>query len=73
MHVLLVLVSLHVQGQVVRSGKGAGAHGALEGLGSCVLPVMTRQFIRTGKAPVTVFPRAPVGLLTWRRAEQRKG
>lgn len=69
----LVLVPLHVQGQVVRSGEGARAHGALEGLSPRVLPVVARQLVRTGEAPVTVFPRAPVGLLTWRRGEKRRG
>lgn len=61
---LLVLVSLHVQGEVVGSGKGARADGALEGFGACVLPVMTRQLIRTSETPVAAVPRAPVGLLT---------
>lgn len=60
----LVLVSLHVQGEVVRSGKGARADGALEGLGARVLPVMARQLIRTGETPVAAVPRAPVRLLT---------
>lgn len=60
----LVLVSLHVQGEVVRSGEGARADGALEGFGARVLPVMARQLVRTSKTPVAAVPRAPVGLLT---------
>lgn len=71
-HAALVLVSLHVQGQVVRPGEGARAHGALEGLGARVLPVVARQLVRTCEAPVAALPRAPVGLLTWRRAEQSR-
>lgn len=60
----LVLVSLHVQGEVVGSGEGARADGALEGFGACVLPEMARQLIRTCEAPVAAVPRAPVRLLT---------
>lgn len=61
---LLVLVSLHVQGQVVRSGEGARADGALEGFGARVLPVVARQLVGAGEAPVAAVPRAPVRLLT---------
>lgn len=61
---LLVLVPLHVQGEVVGAGEGAAADGALEGLGPRVLPVVARQLVGTGEAPVAALPRAPVGLLT---------
>lgn len=60
----LVLVSLHVQGEVVGSGEGARADGALEGFGARVLSEMARQLIRTCEAPVAAVPRAPVRLLT---------
>lgn len=69
---LLVLVSFHVQGQVVRSGKGARADGALEGLGARVLPVVARQLIWTGETPVAAVPRASVRLLTCRTGRKRK-
>lgn len=62
----LVLVSLHVQGEVVGSGEGARADGALEGFGARVLSEMARQLIRTCEAPVAAVPRAPVRLLTCR-------
>ena len=39
------LMSLHVQGQVVRSGEGSVAEVTLEWLGACVLPVVTSQLI----------------------------
>lgn len=60
----LVLVPLHVQGEMVGSGEGPGANGALEGLGTRVFPVVARELVGTGKAPVAAVPRAPVRLLT---------
>jgi len=39
------LMSLHVQGQVVRSGEGSVAEVTLEGLGARVLPVVTSQLV----------------------------
>lgn len=72
MQTLLVLVSFHVQGEVVRSGKGARADSALEGFGARVLPEMARQLVRTSEAPVAAVPRAPVWLLTWRTGEKDK-
>lgn len=65
-------MSLHVQGQVVGSGEGARADGALEGFGAGVLPVVTRQLVRTGEAPVAAVPRAPVRLLTCRKRGKEK-
>ncbi len=38
----LVLVSFHVEGQVVRSGEPTATHGALERFGPCVLPEVAR-------------------------------
>ena len=38
-------MSLHVQGQVVRSGEGSVAEVTLEGLGARVLPVVTSQLV----------------------------
>lgn len=66
----LVLVPLHVQGQVVRAGEAAAAGQALEGLGSGVLAVVSGELIRAGKAPVAAIPAAPVGLLTWDERKQ---
>lgn len=60
----LVLVSLHVQGEVVGPGERARADAALEGFGARVFPVVTRQLVRTGEAPVAAVPRTPVRLLT---------
>lgn len=60
----LVLVPLHVQGEVIRAGEGARADGALEGLGARVLPVVPGQLVRAGESPVAALPRAPVRLLT---------
>lgn len=61
---LLVLVSFHVQSEVVGSGEGARADGALEGFGARVLPEMARQLVGSGESPVAAVPRAPVRLLT---------
>lgn len=55
---------LHVEGEVVRSGEGAGTHGALERFGSGVFPVVARELVGAGETPVTAVPRAPVRLLT---------
>lgn len=60
----LVLVPLHVQGEVVGPGEGARADGALEGFGARVFPVMARQLVRTGETPIAAVPRTPVRLLT---------
>lgn len=60
----LVLVSLHVEGEVVGPGEGARAHRALEGFGARVLPEVTRQLVGASEAPVAAVPRAPVRLLT---------
>lgn len=38
----LVLVSFHVEGQVVRSGEATATYGALERFGPCVLPEVAR-------------------------------
>lgn len=67
---LLVLVSLHVQGKVIRSGEGAWADATLEGFGARVFPVVTRQLIRTSKTPVAAVPRTPVRLLACRTGER---
>ena len=61
---MLVLVSLHVEGQVVGAREAAAADGALEGLGPRVLPEVARQLVRAGEAPVTTLPRALVRLLS---------
>lgn len=66
----LVLVSFHVQGEVIRPGEGARADGALEGLGARVLPVVASELVGASEAPVAALPRAPVWLLTWRGKEK---
>lgn len=63
MAVDLSLVSLHVQGQVVRSGEAPAAHGTLERLSPRVLPEVARQLVGTGEAPVATLPGAFVRLL----------
>ena len=68
---MLVLVSLHVQGQMVGTREATATHGALEGLGACVLPVVTGELIRAREPPVTALPGTPVWLLTCRRGERR--
>lgn len=59
-------MALLVEGQVVRAGEAAVAVAALEGLDSGVLAVVARQFVRASELPRAAFPRAQVGLLTYR-------
>lgn len=61
----LALVSLHVQGQVVRAGETAVTHATLKRLCPGVFPVMACQLIRAGEAPLTSLPGAVVRLLTF--------
>lgn len=68
-----VLVSLHVQRQVVGAGEAAVAHPALERLGTRVLPVVAGQLVRPRKPPVAALPGALVGLLTCGKEETRQG
>lgn len=61
----LALVSLHVQGQVVRAGETAVTHSTLKRLCPGVFPVMACQLIRAGEAPLTSLPGTAVRLLTF--------
>lgn len=60
----LILVPLHMQSEMIGAREASAAHGTLEGLGSRVLPEVTRQFVGTSEPPVTALPCAPVRLLT---------
>lgn len=60
----LVLVALHVQGQVVRAREAAAAGDTLEGFGSGVLPVVSGELVGSGETPVAVLPRAMVRFLS---------
>lgn len=64
-------MSLHVQGQVVRAGETAAAHGALERLRARVFPEMARQLIGPGEAPLTSLPGALIRLLSF--SKQKPG
>lgn len=65
-------MALHVQRQVVRTGEAATAGDAFERFRARVFAVMPRQFIRSGEAPVTSLPTAPVWLLTYKNKQARK-
>lgn len=67
---LRALVSLHVQGQVVRAGETAAAHGALERLGTRVFPEMACELVRSGEAPLASLPGAGVRLLSFSRGKK---
>lgn len=69
----LILMTLHVQGQVVGAREAAAAGDALEGFSPGVFPVVSGKFVRPGEAPVAVFPGTAVRLLTWRRDQERMG
>lgn len=60
---VLILVALHVQGQMIRAREAAAAGQALEGFGAGVFPVVSGELIRSGEAPVAVLPCAAVRLL----------
>jgi hypothetical protein len=56
-------MTLHVQGQVVRAGKGTRAESAAEGTLTCVLPVVAGQLIRAREPPAAAIPGAGIWLL----------
>lgn len=58
-------MSLEMESQVVRSGEGAGALGALEGSIPGVLPLVPCQLVRSCKPPVATLPVADVWLFTF--------
>lgn len=68
---LLILVALHVQGQMIGAGEAAAAGHALEGFGAGVFPVVSGELIRSSEAPVAVLPCAPVRLLPCKTDEDR--
>ena len=57
-------VSLHVKTEMITPGKSSITEVTLERFHSCVFSVMSRQFVRSSKLPVTTLPAAQVGLLT---------
>ena len=57
-------VSLHVKTEVVTPGKSSITEVTLERFHSCVFSVMSRQFVRSSKLPVTTLPATAVRLLT---------
>lgn len=69
----LVLVTLHVQSQMVRAREAAAAGDALEGFGPGVFPVVSGELVGSSEAPVAVLPCASVRLLACkkRRGERR--
>ncbi len=52
----LILVPLHMQGEMIGAREAAAAHGALEGFGSRVFPEVTSQLIGTSKLPIAALP-----------------
>ncbi len=57
-------VSLHVQGEVIGSGKGSLAHSALKGTVSSVLTSVSGQLVGPSKPPATAFEITNVRLFT---------
>lgn len=57
-------VAPSVKGQVVRAGEAAVAVGAAKGFDASVLAKVSRQLVRSGKAPGTALPCALVRLFT---------
>lgn len=58
--VRFLCVTFHVQGQVVRPGETPVAVSALERFRARVLPVVARQLVTAGEAPLAALPRALV-------------
>lgn len=69
---MLILVALHVQGQVVGAREAAAAGNALERFGAGVLAVVSGELVRPGEAPVAVVPRAAIRLLTCNAEKQKR-
>lgn len=69
---VLILVTLHVQGQVVGAREAAAAGDALERFGSGVFPVVSGELVGSGEAPVAALPCAAVRLLTCETDDNRK-
>ena len=57
-------VSFHVKTEMVTPCKSSITEMTLERFHSCVFPVVSRQFVRASKLPVTTLPTTAVGLLT---------
>lgn len=57
-------VPLHVQGQVVRAGKGTVAQVTLEGTVTGVFAEVACKFVGSGKLPTASFPVAMIGFFT---------
>lgn len=55
---------LHVQGQVVRAGKGTVAQVTLEGTVTGVFAEVACKFVGSGKLPTAAFPVAMIGFFT---------
>lgn len=62
-------VPLHVQGQVVRPGKGPVAQVALEGPVTCVLAVVAGKLVGARELPAAAVPVAMIRLLACSREE----
>lgn len=57
-------MTLHVKGQVIRSRKTALAHFAPERFGASVLAIVTREFVGSGEAPLTLWPVTAIRFLS---------
>ena len=59
-----LVVSLHVECQMIWPWETPVAVAAFEWLGTCMFPVVTCQLVGSGEPPFTAFPRTLVRLLT---------
>lgn len=66
-------MSLHVQSEVVRPGKGPVALLALERPVARVFPVVARELVGAGELPAAALPVAVVRLLPWWKRRQPLG
>lgn len=59
----MLVVSLHMQRQMIGAGETPVAVAAFERLGASVFPVVTGQLVRPREPPLAALPRALVRLL----------
>jgi len=58
-------MTFHVQGEMIGSCEGGVTHATHVRLVSSVFAIVTAKFVRSGKAPFTLWPRAAKRLLSY--------
>ena len=58
-------MSLHVQSKMITAREAASTEATLKWFGTCMLPEVPSELIRTSKPPFTSFPGTSVRLFPW--------